>query len=82
MNRCPVLLACLLLLGVWAVWPLLSGSAGAQVPQARLDQAADFGPAIGAGAVDFTLRTLEGETFILSAAWEKGPVVIEFGSFT
>ena len=64
------------------VLPFLPRSVSAQVPQARPGSAADFGPAIGEKAVDFTLRTLEGETFVLSAAWAKGPVVIEFGSFT
>ncbi len=39
-------------------------------------------PAPGEIAPDFTLKTLEGEEFSLSAAYTKGPVVIEFGSFT
>ena len=39
-------------------------------------------PAAGEIAPDFTLKTLEGEEFTLSEAYAKGPVVIEFGSFT
>jgi len=39
-------------------------------------------PAAGEIAPDFTLKTLEGEEFTLSEAFAKGPVVIEFGSFT
>ena len=39
-------------------------------------------PAPGEIAPDFTLKTLEGEEFSLSAAYANGPVVIEFGSFT
>lgn len=39
-------------------------------------------PTMGEIAPDFTLKTLEGEEFSLSEAFAKGPVVIEFGSFT
>ena len=39
-------------------------------------------PVAGEIAPDFTLKTLEGEEFSLSEAYAKGPVVIEFGSFT
>lgn len=39
-------------------------------------------PAVGDMAIDFTLKTLEEDTFTLSDALAKGPVVIEFGSFT
>ena len=39
-------------------------------------------PKVGEIAPDFTLRTLDNETFTLSDAFAAGPVVIEFGSFT
>ncbi|MFC1500722.1 hypothetical protein ACFL6T_06890 [Candidatus Zixiibacteriota bacterium] len=39
-------------------------------------------PKVGEMAPDFTLRTVENETFTLSEAFAKGPVVIEFGSYT
>ncbi|MFC1530011.1 hypothetical protein ACFL41_01200 [Gemmatimonadota bacterium] len=39
-------------------------------------------PKVGEMAPDFTLKTLENETFTLSEAFAQGPVVIEFGSFT
>jgi len=39
-------------------------------------------PKVGVMAPDFTLKTLDDETFTLSEAYEKGPVVIEFGSYT
>ncbi len=42
----------------------------------------DRAPTAGEIAPDFTLKTLEGEEFTLSEAFAKGPVVIEFGSFT
>ena len=42
----------------------------------------DREPKVGEMAPDFTLKTLENETFTLSEAYEQGPVVIEFGSFT
>jgi hypothetical protein len=42
----------------------------------------DREPKAGEMAPDFTLKTLDDETFTLSEAYEQGPVVIEFGSFT
>ncbi len=39
-------------------------------------------PKAGEMAPDFTLKTLEGDEFLLSEAYARGPVVIEFGSFT
>jgi len=42
----------------------------------------DRAPTAGEIAPDFTLKTLDGEEFKLSEAYAKGPVVIEFGSFT
>jgi hypothetical protein len=39
-------------------------------------------PAPGDRAPDFTLKTLKGRDFSLSRAYERNPVVIEFGSFT
>jgi peroxiredoxin len=46
------------------------------------DKFPEKAPEVGKTAPDFTLKTLDGETFKLSAAYAKGPVVIEFGSFT
>ncbi len=42
----------------------------------------DRPPAVGEIATDFMLKTTEGEEFTLSEAYAKGPVVIEFGSYT
>lgn len=42
----------------------------------------DWPPKVGETAIDFTLKTLEGEEFTLSKYYANGPVVIEFGSFT
>jgi hypothetical protein len=39
-------------------------------------------PKAGEMAPDFTLKTLDGDTFTLSEAIADGPVVIEFGSYT
>jgi len=39
-------------------------------------------PKVGETAIDFTLKTLDGETFTLSEHYRDTPVVIEFGSFT
>lgn len=39
-------------------------------------------PKIGEMAPDFSLMTLDNETFTLSEAYANGPVVIEFGSYT
>ncbi|MFC1559438.1 hypothetical protein ACFL39_02495 [Gemmatimonadota bacterium] len=39
-------------------------------------------PKTGEMAPDFTLKTLDDETFTLSEAIANGPVVIEFGSYT
>ncbi len=43
---------------------------------------ANWAPVVGETAIDFTLETLEGETFTLSEHYRYNPVVIEFGSFT
>ncbi len=43
---------------------------------------AGWPPQVGETAIDFTLETLEGETFTLSKYYGDKPVVIEFGSFT
>ena len=43
---------------------------------------ASWAPVVGETAIDFTLQTLEGETFTLSEHYRDNPVVIEFGSFT
>lgn len=43
---------------------------------------ANWAPVVGETAIDFTLETLEGETFTLSEQYRDKPVVIEFGSFT
>jgi hypothetical protein len=39
-------------------------------------------PLVGEVAPDFTLKTVDGGEFTLSAAYAEQPVVIEFGSYT
>ena len=57
-------------------------------PSALLSQSSKFDeftvtdPLVGDVAPDFTLQTLDGETFTLSEAYAAQPVVIEFGSYT
>ncbi len=54
----------------------------AQMRLPRLERFWENAPEEGAIAPDFTLQTLEGDTFTLSEAWAEKPVVLEFGSFT
>ena len=49
---------------------------------ARFEQFTETTPLAGEVAPDFTLTTLDGETFTLSEAYAERPVVIEFGSYT
>ncbi len=57
-------------------------------PSTLLSQSSKFDeftvadPLVGDVAPDFTLQTLDGETFTLSEAYAIQPVVIEFGSYT
>lgn len=48
----------------------------------RFEKFAETTPKAGETAPDFTLMTLDGETFTLSEATANQPVVIEFGSYT
>jgi len=48
----------------------------------RFDEFTQTKPMAGEIAPDFTLETLEGAEFSLSAAYAVRPVVIEFGSYT
>ncbi len=48
----------------------------------RFDEFTVTDPLVGDVAPDFTLETLDGETFTLSEAYANRPVVIEFGSYT
>jgi len=56
--------------------------AAAQAQSARFDEFAETSPKAGEVAPDFTLLTLENESFNLMAATADMPLVIEFGSFT
>ena len=49
---------------------------------ARFEQFVEASPKAGETAPDFTLKTMDGETFTLSEAYAEQPVVIEFGSYT
>ena len=65
--------------------PVISRAQEQRRPQSGSGIFADFPerePKVGEMAPDFTLKTLDNETFTLSEAYEQGPVVIEFGSFT
>jgi len=48
----------------------------------RFDNFPDAKPTAGEVAPDFTLMTLEGETFNLHEVALDKPIVLEFGSFT
>ena len=48
----------------------------------KFDEFTVTDPLVGDVAPDFTLQTLDGETFTLSEAYTSQPVVIEFGSYT
>jgi hypothetical protein len=56
--------------------------APAQGQSARFDEFAETSPMAGEMAPDFTLLTLENESFNLMSVAADMPVVIEFGSFT
>ena len=49
---------------------------------ARFDQFAETSPKAGETAPDFTLMTLDNESFNLMDEAKDMPLVIEFGSFT
>ena len=49
---------------------------------ARFDNFPNAKPTAGEVAPDFTLLTLEGESFNLHAVAADKPIVLEFGSFT
>ena len=48
----------------------------------KFDEFTVTDPLVGDVAPDFTLQTLDGETFTLSEAYATQPVIIEFGSYT
>jgi hypothetical protein len=54
----------------------------AEAQSARFDTFPDAKPTAGELAPDFTLITLEGETFNLHQVAADRPIVLEFGSFT
>jgi len=68
------------IVGGIAVGLVLAGSLSAQ--SARFDDFPNTSPKADELAPDFTLQTLEGETFTLSEAYAKQPIVMEFGSYT
>jgi len=70
------LLAVLICLAV----TLSVGDAAAQ--SRKFEEFPEVFPKAGDVAPDFTLKTVDGETFTLSEAYAKQPVVIEFGSYT
>ncbi len=73
------------LFGVLLALALLSGLlAPSSLPaqNRRFDEFTKAKPLVGEIAPDFTLETLEGIEFSLSAAYAEHPVVIEFGSYT
>jgi hypothetical protein len=54
-----------------------------RVEQAPLEAFPDTSPHVGRVAPDFPLEDLEtGEIVRMKSLWAKGPVVIEFGSYT
>jgi hypothetical protein len=64
---------------------LLGGSAflaPAHAQSARFDEFAEASPKAGEMAPDFTLLTLDNESFNLMSVAADMPVVVEFGSFT
>ena len=77
MKRMPVSIAAATLVVAVAT---LARPADAQ--SRRFDEFPETQPRPGETAPDFTLETLEGETFTLSEAFAERPVVIEFGSYT
>ena len=54
----------------------------AEAQSARFDEFAKTSPKAGEMAPDFTLLTLDNESFNLMEAAAEKPLVIEFGSFT
>jgi len=70
----------LLALLICLVVTLSVGDAAAQ--SRKFDEFPEVFPKAGDTAPDFTLKTVDGETFTLSDAYAKQPVVIEFGSYT
>ena len=72
----PSMCAILLLLGASAFLVPVQGQS------ARFDEFAETSPKAGEMAPDFTLLTLENESFNLMSVAADMPVVIEFGSFT
>ena len=54
----------------------------AEAQSARFDSFPNAKPTAGEVAPDFTLTTLEGETFSLHQMAADKPIVLEFGSFT
>lgn len=61
---------------------LLACPDSSKAQSARFDQFAETSPKAGETAPDFTLLTLDNESFNLTEAAAEKPVVIEFGSFT
>ena len=55
---------------------------GATAQSAKFEKFPDTFPKAGDTAPDFTLKTVDGDTFTLSEAYAEQPVVIEFGSYT
>jgi hypothetical protein len=55
---------------------------GATAQSPKFEAFPDAFPKAGDTAPDFTLKTVDGDTFTLSEAYAEQPVVIEFGSYT
>jgi hypothetical protein len=61
---------------------LLIAPSGAPAQNSRFEEFTFTPPLVGEVAPDFTLLTVDGESFTLSEAYSVRPVVIEFGSYT
>lgn len=61
---------------------LFAGPSTLLSQSSKFDEFTVTDPLVGDVAPDFTLQTLEGETFTLSEVYATQPVVIEFGSYT
>ena len=71
----------LLILGI-GLLVLVLAPTSAFAQSAKFEQFAETAPLAGEMAPDFTLNTLENESFNLMSVAADMPVVVEFGSFT
>ena len=69
-------------LGLLSLLLFLSAATVAEAQSARFEQFDETSPKAGEMAPDFTLMTLDNESFNLMEAAAEKPLIIEFGSFT